>query len=188
MSYGIEDHTKRQELINTYGLTLDAVFVPFSASRNKGEKFKSLNWKVTLKRNGREIVTTDYMQGITHAPSYKVNFRTLQVRAAQWTRDNMVAIECETGRKAKLDFSNDAYPSRDKIAPPSIEGVLYSLLMDADVLDAGGFEEWASNFGYDTDSRQAEKLYRDCLDIALKLRAGLGDAAMTELKEAFEGY
>lgn len=40
------------------GLTVDSVFVPFSRSRNKGEKYKSLNWQVTVKRNGRNILTT----------------------------------------------------------------------------------------------------------------------------------
>jgi hypothetical protein len=41
--------------------------------------------------------------------------------------------------------------------------ILDSLVSDAwDYQQADSFEEWADNFGYDTDSRTAEKLYNQC--------------------------
>ena len=60
--------------------------------------------------------------------------------------------------------------------------------MDADVLDYPTFEEWADTFGYDCDSRSAEKTYRDCLEIALKMRAIFGEADLTKLRDTFQDY
>ena len=48
--------------------------------------------------------------------------------------------------------------------------------------------EWAKDFGYDTDSRKAETTYRACLEIALQLRNGIGEAGFTRLQEASFDY
>jgi hypothetical protein len=187
------EYTKEQraKIVQNMGLTVDAVFVPFSQSRNREEKTPSLNWRVTIKRDGRDVLTTDYSAGAAHAPSYKHTFgkRTAEDR----DRDLRTAWECEhgvpaigivwEGRGHRIRPGNPAH----KINPDPID-VLFSLAMDADVLDAGGFETWASDLGYDTDSRKAEQTYRACLDIALKLRAALGDDGLSALRNAFEGY
>jgi hypothetical protein len=165
------------------GLTMETVFVPFSQSRNKGEKHQSLNWSVTIKRNGRDILPTDYSAGCAHCPAYK--------NPDKPARDYMIQFECEHGTKAqgvRWSSTPEAYGSRrDKIEPDFCD-VLYSLSMDSDVIDASGFEEWASNFGYETDSRKAESIYRACLDIALKLRAALGEEGLAKLREACQDY
>lgn len=148
------------------GLSLEAQFVPFSQSRNKDQKDPSLNWKVTLKRNGREIISTDYMQGCADAPSYRQMDNS--VKRAQIVRE-----ECEAGVRVKK---------------PALRDVLYSLSMDADAIEYPSFEEWASNFGYETDSRKAENIYRTCLEIALKLRAAIGDDGLAKLREACQDY
>lgn len=65
---------------------------------------------------------------------------------------------------------------------PEIESVLDSLKLDASSYDdARDFEDFAANFGYDTDSRKAEALYRECGDQAKKLRNFLGRAAYDQL-------
>lgn len=160
-------------------LTISAQFIPFSQSRNKAEKHKTLNWKVTVQRNGRDVMTTDYSAGAAHCPSYK--------------QGNSVAImlanhECETGRKAKVYLTGKPYsPNGATILPDPVD-VFHSLSMDSNVLDAGGFENWASDLGFDPDSRNAESIYRACLDNALKLRAAIGESGMTELQSAFEDF
>lgn len=150
-------------------ITLESEFVPFSKSRNAKEKHPSLNWKVTLQRNGHAILTTDYSAGMGHCPSYKSGFHATE---------EAIAWEVEHGTKYR-----DITPIL-----PDLADVLYSLALDASVLDAGSFEEWAEEFGYDTDSRAAEGLYRACLDIALKLRNGLGEAKLAELQEVTREY
>lgn len=46
----------------------------------------------------------------------------------------------------------------------------------------------AETFGYDPDSRSAEKVYRACMEIALKMRAALGESGLSRLNEIFQDY
>lgn len=152
------------------GISMTTEFVPWSQSRNKGEKSPSLNWNVTLQRNGHPFLTTDYMAGSGHAPSYKPRTTLEENDAIIW--------ECENGRHS---FTK-------RPLKPDLRDVLYSLASDASVLDCSGFEDWASDLGYDTDSRKAEAIYRACLEIALKLRNTLGEDGLARLREATQDY
>jgi hypothetical protein len=173
------------------GLSLKTEFVPFSRSRNKGEKSPSLNWKVTLWKGlagpavplpsieAHAILTTDYSAGCAHCPSYEQGNNNAPRAVA-------VDAECETGYAHSIMGMNTRKTGK-RIAP-SFADVLYSLVMDAGVIDYGNFEEWASAFGCDIDSRTAEHTYRSCLEIALKLRNGIGEEALAKLREAFTDY
>lgn len=217
------------EAMDALKLTVTAVFVPFSQSRNKDEDRKTLNWRVTLLRDGREVLTTDYSAGAGHAPGYKATrvpssfvphryksrsntapsgwvyrMATPAEALAQY-RDAVTAAECESGVKMGLHpfgsgrdnvFLPVRVPVREDgrtvqkhepIMPDPLD-VVYSLTMDSSVLDAGGFEEWAAEFGYDLDSRKAEATYRACLEIALKMRGAIGDSGLALLAEAFQDY
>jgi len=60
---------------------------------------------------------------------------------------------------------------------PNAEDVLNCLASDSSSVEnaRGDFEEWASEYGYDTDSRKAEKLFRACKKQAESLKKFLGD-------------
>jgi hypothetical protein len=62
-------------------------------------------------------------------------------------------------------------------AEPDAVTVLSSLLMDASSVENAGasFEDWANEYGYDPDSRKAEKIFRACIDQTVRLREFLGD-------------
>lgn len=185
-----------QATVDRLGMSVKSEFVPFSQSSNKNEKHKSLNWRVTLQKGGRDIITTDYSAGTAHCPAHKLSLRAAGGRDSIM-RDGMITWECENGFAARaFDHANNPQgytvrelnpKSRSPIAPNALD-VIHSLVMDSDVLESSGFEDWASNFGYDTDSRSAETIYRACLEIALKLRNGLGEKALAELREAFQDY
>ena len=66
--------------------------------------------------------------------------------------------------------------------------VLHSLVSDSDVLNYNSFESWASELGYDLDSRKAEGIYRACLSFSLALRNGLGEQLLADLREAVQDY
>lgn len=170
-------------LLTQHDITVTSVFVPWSKSRNNKEKDRSLNWVITITKAGRHVITTDYMAGIGHCPSYKQN----PPKTYQEHRNYVERIEAETEQgyatKKPLGWQPAVVVDRKKPIVPSTANVIYCFTADASVLDAGGFEDWARDYGYDTDSRKAEKLYRDCLEIALKLRAGLGDELITQLRE-----
>lgn len=216
------------DAIAALGLTIDCVFVPFSQSRNRAEKTPNLNWVVTVKRNGRDVLTTDYSAGMGHCPGYKAgrvptafqphDYKTHDGKPYKGTtsayrkatpgeslsqyRNAVAAAECESGVAMELnpfgrDSRNVFEPKRTRgdnrsrqVAPilPDVLDVIYSLVADSGVLDAGGFEDWAADYGYDPDSRSAESTYRACLDIALKMRGAIGEAGLESLREAFQDY
>ena len=195
------------------GLTVESVFLPFSASRNKAEKHKSLNWRVTLKRNGRDVLTCDYSAGIASCPGYKATKAPATFRPAHYRnregglrfasaaetlaqyRDALCAAECESGVAMESDgFAGGTYENTFKrkykgaAILPEPRDVIYSLAMDSSVLDSGGFENWAAEYDFDPDSRKAESIYRLCLEHALAMRAALGESGMAELYNAFQDY
>lgn len=171
-------------------LTVESRFIPFSQSRNKGEKSPSLNWVVTVKRNGRDILTTDYMAGMGHCPSYNRKAPAAYDRHPRNWQPYVCAFECEEGFSAAqyVGWMNGLRRDKDKPIKPDPIDVIYSLVMDSSVLDSGDFENWASELGYETDSRKAESIYRACLDIALKLRGAIGDSGMATLQTAYQDY
>lgn len=60
--------------------------------------------------------------------------------------------------------------------PPTIEEVLDCLASDsASIVDSPNFEEWAEDFGYDPDSRQAERTYSAVRAQASRLLVFLGE-------------
>lgn len=160
------------KLAEELGLTIESEFVPWSKSKRAAEPEPSLNWRVTLKRGGRPVLTTDYSAGQAHCPSY------VWKQAGDIDGAVLVRRECETGRNAGLGW----------LLLPDLADVLACLATDAEVLDFASFEEWADAVGYDSDSRKAEAIYRACLEMALKLRQGLGEDGLQRLREAAEDY
>lgn len=168
-----------QDIMASNDLSLSYDFVPFSHSRNAKEKNPSLNWVVTLKRGDRVVLSTDYMAGMAHCPAYSAPGLGMQNCIM---RMDAIKSECETGHEYK------EHGWQKNPITPDVCSVMHCLVLDADVIDAGGFENWAADHGYDTDSRKAEATYRACLDTALKLRTGLGSDTLSALREALQDY
>lgn len=65
---------------------------------------------------------------------------------------------------------------------PTAEDVLDCLALDAaGIENARNFEDWCNEYGYDTDSRKAEKIFKVCTKQALQLQCFLGDGLYKEL-------
>lgn len=59
--------------------------------------------------------------------------------------------------------------------PPDLPTILNCLASDASGIEnAKSFEDWAAEYGYDTDSRKAEKTYQLCQKQAEELKDLLG--------------
>jgi hypothetical protein len=160
----------------TDGITIAAEFVPQSKSRNAKEKHLSLNWRITISANGRSL-TTDYMQGIGHLPGYKHDNKYETRRTAE--------AAAETGKIHRM-LNGDYLSAGRPIPPPQFDDVLQCLILDASAIDAGCFEYWADEFGYDKDSRSAEEIYNACIKTALQLRAMLGEQRLNELRTHYQ--
>ncbi len=165
------------------GITLASEFVPWSESPRKAEKDPSLNWTITLAKDGRPFLTTAYSAGMGHCPSYP---NTYHGRLTIRERD-LIRYECEHGRAAAetggVIVNRNAAPIL-----PALADVLSCLVSDADALDRPTFEDWSADLGYDGDSRKAEEIYRACLETGLKLRAALGEDGLRRLRAACADY
>ena len=65
---------------------------------------------------------------------------------------------------------------------PKAADILDCLASDAASYDnARSFEDWASEFGYDEDSRKAERIFKACGKQAIKLKRFLGEPAYERL-------
>lgn len=141
-----------------------------------------LDYQVQVLYKGRLVIATEYHMGIGHIPGYTHERNTLD-------RDKWIRQACETGKVPQFHYrTRKVAKGGGTEIEPKLADVMYSLVMDSDVINYATFEEWATNYGYDEDSRQAEKVYRACLEIALKFRSGVGEAKLNELREVFQDY
>jgi len=113
-------------------------------------------WSATLHR-GSQTLTTPYRMGTAHV-----------------------------GRKGHTWFDGTTWPKYEP-TPPTIEIVLDSLASDAGAYEqARNFEDFAADFGYDTDSRKAERMYQACGEVSKQLRTFLGLEEFRMLLEEVE--
>jgi hypothetical protein len=170
----------RHKFLKQLGIMYSGSFVPHSSSRNRKKARlteKCLNWKLNISR-GIHKMKVDYSEGIAHCPSYRQG-----PMSAQLADD--LDFEVENGRHAGQN---------KEIELPDLEDVLYSLVMDYCavmdycVLDYEKFEDWTAEYGYDFDSRTAEKIYEETKENALMLRIVLGDDNIKILRELFNDY
>lgn len=59
---------------------------------------------------------------------------------------------------------------------PETHEVVSCIAMDSlSAINAKNFEDWAEEFGYDTDSRKAEKTYKKCVKQGLRFTKFIAD-------------
>ena len=90
------------------------------------------------------------------------------------------------GRQMTLHFSQGYGISGE----PKAADVLNCLAADSGSVENNlltGFEGWASDLGYDPDSRKAEKIFKTCEKQAEKLKKFLGDDLYKTLLWEVEG-
>lgn len=89
---------------------------------------------------------------------------TIKAGRANVTKHN----RCNLKDKNLLCRISAQWAFKTKWTPDPIE-ILWAIARDGDALEST-FEDWASEYGYDSDSRKAEKIYRACQDGALRLK------------------
>ncbi len=176
-----------RNVLTEMGVTMTSEFVPFSRSRNQNNKDLSINWKVTVKRGSRSL-TTDYMQGIGHLPE---SIQPTYWGKKKYYENELIKFACETGKVGYWsDLHEKVLPNikPTPLQPPTIDEVLYCLVMDADTINYESFTDWAHDYGYNDDSIKDKKVYDDCMHLALQMRQLFNDADMNTLKDLFQDY
>ena len=96
-----------------------------------------------------------------------------------WNDANHYKCKLTRGRKQMTVYFSQGYGISHE---PEAADVLNCLADDsAGVSNARSFEEWAEEYGYDTDSRKAEKTYKVCVKQAARLLSFLGEGLYNKL-------
>lgn len=143
------------------GITLDTLCADvkmeptYIGRRTNDDKWEHDSWSVSLTFKGHTYQDIAYRMGIGNSPQPPkiVTIHDQEVVERFYTRPP----------------AGTWNPT-----PPTAADIISSLMMDVSGLDQG-FEDWASNYGMDADSRKAEAMYKRCLETLPRLHALLGD-------------
>jgi len=151
-------------ILTDKGVALDVTLVRDDFDGREG----STTWAVTITRNGQSF-QTEYTQGCYHR-----HYRS--------------------GRPINLPFGGVTIATveknkRTRPNKPILADVLHALVSDAQCVAFGQtFEDFAGAMGYDTDSREAERVYNGCRDEYFGLVRLFGSDGLEELCELFQDY
>lgn len=178
--------TNHAEQIKQLGFSLESVSEPVGIV---SDGWQCIRYWVTLAYKGKTVLQTEYSLGIGHVK--------LQKHVLWWslTEEERGFLEAWQG-KPNANFQNKELQARiaGKLAKaqkvtPSLESVVHSLLLDGQpYFNNESFEEWAANFGYDTDSRKAESTYRTCMEIGRKIKAAVPNDVIEKAQEILQDY
>jgi len=107
--------------------------------------------------------------------------------SSEWSRDaDHWKVKLRYGKRSMSFYYSKGSGHHGE--EPTVSEVLCCLAIDASTTDnAASFEEWADEFGFDRDSRKAEKTWKSCTKQNASLKRVLGDDLYTALLEAEEG-
>lgn len=137
------------------------------ANPNMDSEHEMDHWSVTLERPGERPMVVVFSKGIGHRTVAKFP-HAIDPRG--------------TVPYCRWDGCGERWPCHGAVAaPPTASEVLDCLASDASSYDnTQDFEDWAGDYGYDTDSRKAEHTYRAIAEQAKALRVFV-DADYDEL-------
>lgn len=171
----------------TSDLTLTSTYVPQVVAPCAKYHLPSFKWEVALRRGTADVYVGPYGQGVAYVDGPFPG--TLARTGGGFSLDTWVQVETlyRDGVARYQSRVGDVVLTTCQARPPALLDVLYCTLADASALDYPTFEAWASEYGYDTDSRKAEGIYRTCLREAAVLNAALG-LRVHDLRIAFQNY
>lgn len=181
------------EIAARLGFTLSVDAGPAAKSEKHGDggEWEHLAYTVTLSRNGRKVKTLEYKLGAGH-----VKRETLEAlrRSTDQGLDTLTLntmIRQPHARHANMTYYRtilEAAAKRGKVAP-TVADVLHSMLLDgAAHLDSLTFEEWAGEFGYDTDSRRALAMFEACCDEGRAIARACNPEEIAALRDAASNF
>lgn len=156
-------------------------YVPSTYDPRDKESFQGIKWKYTVATDIGSF-SGEYTQGIGHLPKawglvpQNGRFSISQLQALNDTLRSGYRYRIETTVRK---------PTNQRIPEPAADDLLYCLFSDADALNYT-FDEWADNYGYDTDSRKAEAIYNACRQVGLDLLRVLGPAGFEQEKQRIQ--
>ncbi len=160
------------------GIAMTAKHVPTTFDP-KSKDWQHIAWRVEFS-SPRGKFSTDYKQGIGHLPAGMVpaggRYTIYELERVQFTLSTGMVPRKDSDLGSNINFGAKPLPK------PEAADVVYSLVSDASAADYASFEDWAADMGDDPDSRQAEKTFNLCRQIALDLFRVFGADVVEKLR------
>lgn len=131
-------------------------------------------YTITIKRNSREY-TFDYGQSINDSGFYvMVGKRRTDIDRYYLDSKNLFSV----AKKVNWDFNRKFDKIHKPIAPNA-----YSVLACMTKYDPGDFKNFCDDYGYDTDSKKAEKVYDAVFDEWLNMQRIFSNEELEAMSE-----
>jgi len=191
-----------QEFLAKYSLTMTA-----TPKQDEALSESMVGYSVTITAPGKKPFTMGFSMGVGHIEekvgetwqpyrgqdvivyigqkkaTYGGRLYDLEYLMGQQISDWRIPCCIHLNQKNWRDFQGgvDIIARNFRPAAPTIDTVLECLASDVSESLDYGFEAWADESGYDTDSRKAEKIYKACLDMRASLLVLLGREGLADL-------
>lgn len=168
----IDHNQQAKDLLNKLGIEFKATFIKNDFHFNEDKNTRDI-YNLTLKR-GNRIAHFEFGQSIMNSQYYKdsIEGRTYTLNGG-----------CRTGNYIINDINKYQNGGNKLTLIKGKTPTEYDLLASLTKYDPGTLEDFCSEFGYDTDSKKAEKIYNAVKEEYLKVCALFNDAEMEELSE-----
>lgn len=161
------------DLCTEMGITCKAKHVRLVTRKPDGspEEWQCDEWQVTIAYQGKSLTTT-YRTGLGHRKMFRHVERS---GSRYWDRQR----QCYYRDAVDAAESGASKPGD----PPTVADVLYCLMSEANAVHMT-FEEWCSDFGYDSDSRKAERVFHESVRLGREVYRVFRDTDIRKLTEA----
>lgn len=174
---GTENRKSVAQFIEQHGITMTCARIPARLDGVEWDK-GAFHYLVTLQCGGRAM-SFNYSMGAAHVE--KIPYEKLGFMGHGFTRNDYNRLPTPGSRHASIaqaEWMKAVYRPK----APDIASVLDCVASDcAGYANSRCFEDWASEYGYDVDSRKAERTYEAVREQYRQAESLLGRAALNEL-------
>jgi hypothetical protein len=166
---------KVQQYLNTLSVKYDAHYVGAVGGKWPHDKFNVI---LTAKEKSPSLF--EFSTGLGHRVKLK-NYKIPSITSFNGNKHK------ELTGWTKAFISNDSFRPEHVVVKPTAANVLFCILCDGTAVDVS-FHDWASDYGYDTDSISARNTYDACCAIGIKLRTLFTSEERTALTALLQDY
>lgn len=170
------------DFLQATGTTFEAKFLRNGKHFEDDKESRDI-YEITLRR-GNRIYTFNFGQSIVDSGFYYTKGKQIFPLDRKFLeKDYFKGKSLGLVGKIKMkdwDFSNNG---KSDIIHYPVEPTAYSVLACLQKYEVGTFEEFCSDFGYDTDSRKAEKVYNAVKEEYLNVCKLWNESELSQLQE-----
>lgn len=192
-----EADQKVAALLKEWCITSRATIISTGCKDESNDNWEHDAFNIMFQKGTRSPVTFDYKMGLGNRFNDFKQFFSSPSTVRDYIKDLRALYDVDqsfpVSRVIKNTMEKENYLSKVRkpcnayVFVPTQANVLYCLLSDMEAIEYT-FDDWCANFGYDTDSRKAEKIFHACMEEGKKLLKIFTKDQIEELREVLQDY